>query len=142
MTTVNNPQATDHAEPQSNGSHPAEESDLDSDDYPSIRRRWAEYAENHPNSKRARVLRNLRALESRAIRLPVVGKIHAPEKHDVVYVVGMGSLAVAGVLELPVLLVLLGGHALVRQHQSRSLSMVGEIIEDVWGHSGASAVMT
>jgi len=141
MTTLNDQQKTNHAGPQSNGSYFSEESDLDLEDYPSIRRRWAEYAENHPTSKRARILRNLRTLESRAINIPVVGKIHAPNRHDVVYVVGMSSLAVAGVLELPVLMVLLGGHVLVRQHQSRSLSMVGELIEEVWGHSGASSVM-
>jgi hypothetical protein len=142
MTTLNDKQATIHAEPQSSDSHGAEESDLDPGGHPSVGHLWEEYAENHPYSKRARVLRNLRALESRAVHLPLVGKIHAPDRHDVVYVAGLSTLAVVGAVELPVLIVLMCGHVLVRQHQSRSLSMVGELIEDVWGHSGVGAVIS
>jgi hypothetical protein len=35
---------------------------------------------------------------------------------------------------LPIAIVVLGGHALVKQHHSRSLSAIGEVMEDVWGH--------
>lgn len=96
--------------------------------------KWAAYAESHPNSKRARALRNLRALEQRAIEVPILGKLHAPDKHDVVYVTGLVVLLAFGAVELPIALVVLGGHVLVKQHQSRSLSAIGEVMEDVFGH--------
>jgi len=129
MTTLDDHPATDapraaESDPNSGGPQTG----------PTLGDRWAEYAEHHPDSKRARALRNLRALERRAIDLPIVGKIHAPDKHDVVYLGGLGALLAVGAVELPILLVLLGGHAMVRQHQSRSLSALGEVIEDVWGH--------
>lgn len=91
---------------------------------------WA--ANRH--SKRVALLTKLRKLERRAVDLPIVGKLHAPDNHDVVYVAGMVALLAFGVVEFPIALVLLGGHVLVKQHQSRSLSAVGEVMEDVFGH--------
>jgi hypothetical protein len=123
MTRLDEHRATDAPEPGS-----AEHSS------PTLGDRLADYVEHHPNSKRAAALRRLRALERRAVDLPIVGKIHAPDKHDAVYLVGLGSLLAVGAVELPIVLILLGGHAMVRQHQSRSLSALGEVIEDVWGH--------
>jgi hypothetical protein len=101
---------------------------------PTFAERWAAYAAAHPNSKRARTLRTLRELEERAIDLPLIGKFHTPDKHDVVYVAGLAALLVFGAVELPIALVVLGGHVLVKQHSSRSLSAVGEVMEDVFGH--------
>jgi hypothetical protein len=72
----------------------------------------------------------LRKLEQRAIHLPVVGKLHAPDTHDVVYVSGLAALLVVGVVELPIALFVLGGHVLVKQHHHRSLSAIGEVFED------------
>ncbi len=88
----------------------------------------------HRHSKRVAVLRKLRNLEKRAVELPLVGKLHAPDTHDVVYVVGMTALLAFGAVELPIALIVLGGHVLVKQHQSRSLSAIGEVMEDVFGH--------
>lgn len=101
---------------------------------PTFAERWAAYAEAHPNSKRARTLQTLRELDERAIDLPWFGKFHAPDKHDVIYVAGLAALLVVGAVELPIALVVLGGHVLVKQHSSRSLSAVGEVMEDVFGH--------
>jgi hypothetical protein len=88
----------------------------------------------HRHSRRAALLRRLRNLEKRAVELPVIGKLHAPDTHDVVYVVGLTALLAVGAVELPIALVVLGGHVLVKQHQSRSLSAIGEVMEDVFGH--------
>ncbi|GLE53511.1 hypothetical protein [Mycobacterium montefiorense] len=101
---------------------------------PSFAHRWAAYAAAHPGSKRARTLRTLRELETRAIDLPVIGKFHRPDKHDVVYVVGLTALLAFGAVELPIAVIVLGGHVLVKQHSSRSLAAVGEVMEDVFGH--------
>jgi hypothetical protein len=88
----------------------------------------------HRHSRRVALLRKLRKLERRAVDLPVVGKLHAPDTHDVVYVAGMTALLAFGAVELPIALIVLGGHVLVKQHQSRSLSAIGEVMEDVFGH--------
>jgi len=48
-------------------------------------------------------------------------------------VAGIAALLAFGAVELPVALLVLGGHLLVKQHHSRYLSVVGEIMEDVWG---------
>jgi hypothetical protein len=110
-----------------------DEDDLDSetaaDEVPSAYRFVA-----HRHSTRVALLRRLRKLEKRAVELPLVGKLHAPDTHDVVYVVGMVGLLAFGAVELPIALIVLGGHVLVKQHQSRSLSAIGEVMEDVFGH--------
>jgi hypothetical protein len=76
----------------------------------------------------------LRAMEKRAIDVPVIGKLHAPDTHDVVYLAGMTALIAFGAVELPIALAVLGGHLLVKQHHSRSLSAIGECVEDVFVH--------
>jgi hypothetical protein len=88
----------------------------------------------HPSSKVAWAVHEMRRLEKRAIELPVVGKLHAPDAHDVAYVAGLTALLAFGAVELPIALIVLGGHALVKQHHSRYLSAIGEVMEDVWGH--------
>ena len=76
----------------------------------------------------------MRRLEQRAIEVLIVGKLHAPDAHDVAYVAGLTALLAFGAVELPIALVVLGGHALVKQHHSRYLSAIGEVMEDIWGH--------
>lgn len=72
-------------------------------------------------------------MESRAIELPVIGKFHRPDKHDAVYVTGMAALLASGAVQFSIAIVVLGGHILVKQHSSRSLAVVGEVMEDVFG---------
>ena len=91
-------------------------------------------ASERPHPKVVAALHKLRKLEERAIELPIVGKLPAPEKHDAAYVAGMAALLVVGAVELPIALILLGGHVLVKQHHSRAVSAIGEVMEDVWGH--------
>lgn len=88
----------------------------------------------HRRTRVAAALHDLRKLEQRAIELPIVGKFHGPDTHDVAYVAGLAALLAFGAVELPIALVVLGGHVLVKQHHSRYLSVIGEVMEDVWGH--------
>ena len=88
----------------------------------------------HQQHRTAWALHELRRLEQRAIELPIVGKLHAPDAHDVAYVAGLTALLAFGAVELPIALLVLGGHALVKQHHSRYLSGIGEVMEDIWGH--------
>jgi hypothetical protein len=87
---------------------------------------------HHAHSRAGIIIEELRRLERRAVHLPLVGKLHAPSKHDVIYAAGMTALIAFGIVELPIALAVLGGHALVRQHHSRSLSAIGEVMEDFW----------
>jgi hypothetical protein len=137
MTTLNKDQTNGSAEAETTGELGSGETDLGSGELhsgPSFGERWAAYAAAHPNSKRARTLRTLRELEERAIDLPIIGKFHTPDTHDVVYVVGLTALLAFGAVELPIALIVLGGHVLVKQHSSRSLAAIGEVMEDVFEH--------
>jgi hypothetical protein len=137
MTTLDDEQAKASTAPEMADEFTSEESDLGADELhsdKSFAQRWAAYAVAHPNSKRATTLRTLRELESRAIDLPIIGKFHRPDKHDIAYFAGLTALLAFGAVELPIALVVLGGHVLVKQHSSRSLSAVGEVMEDVFGH--------
>lgn len=88
----------------------------------------------HQRHRAAWAMHELRRLEQRAIELPIVGKLHPPDAHDVAYVAGLTALLAFGAVELPIALLVLGGHALVKQHHSRYLSDIGEVMEDIWGH--------
>jgi len=140
MTTVDEDQASVSAEPEVSDEFGFGEADFDSGeldfsllsaDEAALGKRWAAYAAAHPNSKRVAALRKLRELEQRAIDLPIVGKFHTPDTHDVAYIAGMVGLLAFGAVELPIALIVLGGHVLVKQHQSRAMSAIGQCMEDV-----------
>jgi hypothetical protein len=120
MTALNNDQANISVAPETIDQIGRGKTDLGSRAYSPSRAAWA--------------LHEMRRLEKRAIELPIVGKLHAPDAHDVAYVAGLTALLAFGAVELPIALVVLGGHALVKQHHSRYLSTIGEVMEDVWGH--------
>jgi hypothetical protein len=71
-------------------------------------------------------------LQLHTIDLPAVGKVPVPDRRDVVYVTTVAALITVGVIELPIALAVLGVHLLGKQHHSRSLSAVGEVLEDFW----------
>ncbi|SOJ56358.1 hypothetical protein MSIMFB_03835 [Mycobacterium simulans] len=139
MTTMNEDQANVSAEPEATDEIGPGEADFDSGEFDfglltadevALGKRWAAYAAAHPNSKRIAALRKLREFEQRAIDLPVVGKFFTPDTHDAAYVAGMVGLLAFGAVELPIALIVLGGHVLVKQHQSRAMSAIGEAMED------------
>jgi hypothetical protein len=137
MTALNEDQANISAESETIDEIGRGETDLGSgklDSESAADNGSAAHASEHRHSNVASTLHKLRELERRAIELPIVGKFHAPDTHDVAYVTGMTALLAFGVVELPIALILLGGHVLVKQHQSRYLSDIGEVLEDVWGH--------
>jgi hypothetical protein len=120
MTAVNRDQANISAEPEAISEIGRRKTDLGAD--------------KRLHSRAAWTMHELRRLEQRAIHLPIVGKLHPPDAHDVAYVAGLTALLAFGAVELPIALVVLGGHALVKQHHSRYLLAIGEVMEDVWGH--------
>jgi hypothetical protein len=137
MTTLDKDQASISAEPETVDEIGRVEPDLGSgelDSESAADNGAAAQASEHRRHRASSALHELRKLERRAIHLPIVGKLHAPDTHDVVYVAGMAALLAFGAVELPIALAVLGGHVLVKQHHSRYLSAVGEVMEDVWGH--------
>jgi len=111
-----------------------DQADISADSESTADDQSASHAAQQRQSRAASALHELRRLEQRAIHLPIVGKLHAPDAHDFAYVAGWAALLAFGAVELPIAIVVLGGHALVKQHHSRSLSAIGEVMEDVWGH--------
>ena len=111
-----------------------DQADISADSESTADDQSASHAAQQRQSRAASALHELRRLEQRAIHLPIVGKLHAPDAHDFAYVAGWAALLAFGAVELQIAIVVLGGHALVKQHHSRSLSAIGEVMEDVWGH--------
>ncbi|MGO8967451.1 hypothetical protein [Mycobacterium sp.] len=136
MTALDKDQESILAEPETIDEIASGETDLGSGVHPqsAADNGSASHLSVHAQSRAASALHELRRLEQRAIHLPIVGKLHPPDAHDVAYVTGLTALLAFGAVELPIALVVLGGHALVKQHHSRYLSAIGEVMEDVWGH--------
>lgn len=121
MTTIDADQTTASAEPDAIGETDSQPTDLGSD-----------AAESETPPRHHNLREKLQDLERRAVELPIVGKFHTPDKHDFVYYAGITALITFGIVEWPIALAVVGGHILVKQHQSRSLSAIGEVMEDFW----------
>jgi len=128
MTTIDEGQTntsaeTDAADAESKSWDP-EPGEVPADDAPSD-----EPAEESPHHT---LREKLLDLERRAVELPIVGRFHTPDKHDFVYYTGIAALITFGIVEWPIALAVVGGHLLVKQHHSRTLSAIGEVMEDFW----------
>lgn len=64
------------------------------------------------------------------LALPLVGEVRLPEPQQLTYYAAVGALGVIGVLEWPLALVLVGGHALATNQHHRVLQQFGEALED------------
>jgi hypothetical protein len=53
-----------------------------------------------------------------------------PEPQRLTYYAAIGALGVLGVLEWPVALVLVGGHALASDQNNRAVQQFGDALED------------
>jgi hypothetical protein len=138
MTALDKDEANLSAEPEAIDEIGCGKEDLDSGELGSdsaAEDGSAARASEHRRHRASWTLYELRKLEQRAIELPIVGKLHPPDTHDVAYVAGLAGLLAFGAVELPIALVVLGAHVLIKQHHSRYLSAVGEVMEDVYGHS-------
>lgn len=64
------------------------------------------------------------------IRLPIVGELQLPAREEVAFLGGVAALAVVGVLEWPVALLLGVGHELATSHHNKLLRAFGEALEE------------
>lgn len=64
------------------------------------------------------------------LRIPLVGTMNLPATDELAFLGGVGVLAVAGIIEWPVAVVLGAGHALVAKHRGKVLREFGEALEE------------
>lgn len=66
---------------------------------------------------------------STRITLPVVGDVMLPPPPELVFVAGVGVLAVVGILEWPVAAVIVTGHLLAAVGRSKTIREIGEALQ-------------
>lgn len=64
------------------------------------------------------------------VQLPILGSLRLPEPQQLTYFAAIGALGVIGILDWPMALVLVAGHALASNHHNRVLHQFGEALED------------
>lgn len=73
----------------------------------------------------------IRAGQTFAINLPVVGKVAVPRPEQLAYYGGLAALAAFELIDWPVALVIATGHVLASNHRNQLLEELGEALEDV-----------
>jgi len=64
------------------------------------------------------------------LELPVVGVVHLPPADELVFIGGVAGLAIAGLLEWPVALLLGVGHALATNRHNKLLRSFGDALSE------------
>jgi hypothetical protein len=62
--------------------------------------------------------------------LPVLGKVMFPSPQELVFIAGVGVLAVVGALEWPVAAVVVTGHVLAAGARNRTIQEIGEALQE------------
>jgi hypothetical protein len=65
------------------------------------------------------------------LSLPVMGQIGLPPPDQLAFIAGVGLLALVGLVEWPVAVLLSVGHALASRHHNKLLREFGEALEEV-----------
>ncbi|EUA22813.1 hypothetical protein [Mycobacterium xenopi] len=73
----------------------------------------------------------IRAGETFAVNLPVVGQLEIPRPEQLAYFGGLAALAMFELIDWPVALVIAAGHILANNHHNRVLEQLGEAMEDI-----------
>jgi len=72
----------------------------------------------------------IRAGETFAVNLPVVGPVTIPRPDQLAYYGGLAALAALELIDWPVALVIATGHIMASNHHNRLLEEFGEALED------------
>ena len=67
---------------------------------------------------------------STKVTMPFLGTVQLPAADELAFLGGVGVLAVVGVIEWPVAVILGAGHALAMNHRYRMLREFGEALEE------------
>lgn len=73
----------------------------------------------------------IRAGETFAVNVPVVGQVTIPRPDQLAYYGGLAALAVFELIDWPVALVIAAGHIMAANHHNRVLEELGEAMEDI-----------
>jgi hypothetical protein len=73
----------------------------------------------------------VRDAETFAVNLPAVGRVRMPRPERLAYYGALAALAAFEVIDWPVALVIVAGHALASQHQNKVAQELGEALEEV-----------
>lgn len=84
-----------------------------------------------PGTSQREAVQRIREAETFAIELPVVGQVTVPRPEQLAYYGGLGLLAVFGLLDWPVALVIAAGHILASNHHNHVLEELGEAMEEI-----------
>jgi hypothetical protein len=88
-------------------------------------------AEESSSASHRDTVARIRAAESFAVRLPLVGRVRVPRPEQLAYYGALGALAAFEIVEWPIALAVAAGHALSQNQRSRVLEEIGEALEDV-----------
>jgi hypothetical protein len=66
----------------------------------------------------------------RHLTLPLLGEVPLPANDQLVFLVGVGALAVTGVVDWPVAVAVGTGHLLVKNRRSTALRELGDALEE------------
>ena len=87
-------------------------------------------AEHHARSPHQAAETARRSSRTR-VTIPGLGHIDLPPTDELVYIAGVGALAILGAVEWPVAVVLGAGHALANRRRNKLLREFGEALERV-----------
>jgi len=74
--------------------------------------------------------RRVHAKESVTLPVPLLGRVELPSREQLVFLGGIGLLAVVGTLDWPVAVILGLGHTLASQHHNKALEEFGEALDE------------
>ncbi|TFV54415.1 hypothetical protein E4P42_26005 [Mycobacterium sp. PS03-16] len=78
----------------------------------------------------ADTVERVRRAQTFAVDLPVLGRVRIPRPEQLAFYGALGGLAIAGVIEWPVALLLGAGHVLLQNEHSRVAHEIGEALEE------------
>ncbi|WP_422747177.1 hypothetical protein ACN27E_05365 [Mycobacterium sp. WMMD1722] len=81
-------------------------------------------------SSHADTVERVREARTLAVDLPIVGRVRIPRPEQLAFYAAVGALAAVEIIEWPVALVLVTGHALMQNEHSRVAQEIGEALEE------------
>jgi xanthosine utilization system XapX-like protein len=87
-------------------------------------------AEKSSSASHRDTVARIRAADSFAVNLPILGRVRVPRPEQVAYFGALGALAAFEIIEWPIALAIAAGHALAQNQRSRVAQEIGEALED------------
>jgi hypothetical protein len=89
-----------------------------------------EKVKSRRGTSQSEAVAHIRAGETFAINLPVLGQVEIPRPEQLAYYGGLAALAAFELIDWPVAVVIAAGHLLANNHHNRLLEELGEAIEE------------